>query len=843
MKINQQLQDSLDNISKELEKKYVVNREEMIDLLTKFATDVTKKTGKSTAQLLDEYNKSNKKIRDRYKREQREEATEVLRTELNNKRIVKGYNKLNKGLKTFNVGMVDFTKAMTPVTSPLSELTSTLANVLPLFGVTAIIAAGASFIDNLTNTYASLTKTGIQVSGGLLGSIEATARMGLSFEEGAKLFSDNALTIQQYGLPAISAFTDNLRNSSSELFALGLTVKDVSQQSIAFLDIQRKIDSSNQMDLSQREGQFTDQLKKFYNVTQIVGQDLGSLMDQYRKTAEDPLGRLFLQSLPEETREAFIAFQKVAPQEAEAMQQAFFRGGNINRIDNYEEYARIGAIGDLQKMYDQFFNAEATNESIFGIFAEREAYYERQFATQSDMMQMQAATRAATLAKLGNLVNTEGANISTKVDDLTKGVVTAQQAINNFYYNLKVAFLEQLQHINFDDLAVNIEKISKNIANLILGLRKFSDENPITPLTDNIATAANALSDTGETARVETAATSSPFPMLLTGIAGAFVMAASSSMLRSIILDSVSSYASGMRKLIGSANFSIPGIEGLQDFDLTDPFGEKKRAASAREQARTRPHGSSTVKPTPPGSPPPRTSTVPHIPRNSATSAASSAAEVVEQVAKRRSSLLARASGIIARATGKTIVKSLPVIGAVGGLAFGASRLLEGDFIGAGLEVTAGVAGIVPGVGTAASITASLGLLAKDLFDAGFTPDEISEIIEETKKELMGSEVVPNVSKLTDQQLTQQLATAQQDLQKSQEEELAAKQEIPDAPLGLSRGARKKWQEDRAKLRKEIEAQYEDRNSALRAAIGALQYQIRENEKLNQVIPDSALMP
>jgi hypothetical protein len=63
----------------------------------------------------------------------------------------------------------------------------------------------------------------------------------------------------------------------------------------------------------------------------------------------------------------------------------------------------------------------------------------------------------------------------------------------------------------------------------------------------------------------------------------------------------------------------------------------------------------------------------------------------------------------------KTALKALPGIGVIAGLAFGANRLLEGDILGAGGEVLSGVLGLIPGIGTAASLAVTGGLAARDM--------------------------------------------------------------------------------------------------------------------------------
>lgn len=63
----------------------------------------------------------------------------------------------------------------------------------------------------------------------------------------------------------------------------------------------------------------------------------------------------------------------------------------------------------------------------------------------------------------------------------------------------------------------------------------------------------------------------------------------------------------------------------------------------------------------------------------------------------------------------KTAIKKVPVIGALAALGFGASRLFKGDPVGAGLEIASGVASIIPGLGTAASLGIDTAIIARDM--------------------------------------------------------------------------------------------------------------------------------
>ena len=74
-----------------------------------------------------------------------------------------------------------------------------------------------------------------------------------------------------------------------------------------------------------------------------------------------------------------------------------------------------------------------------------------------------------------------------------------------------------------------------------------------------------------------------------------------------------------------------------------------------------------------------------------------------------------------AKALGKGLLKKIPLVGLGAGLLFAGQRLMKGDFKGAMLEAASGIAGTIPGVGTAVSIGLDATLAAKDM---GVLPDQ-----------------------------------------------------------------------------------------------------------------------
>lgn len=78
----------------------------------------------------------------------------------------------------------------------------------------------------------------------------------------------------------------------------------------------------------------------------------------------------------------------------------------------------------------------------------------------------------------------------------------------------------------------------------------------------------------------------------------------------------------------------------------------------------------------------------------------------------------------LAKTAGKSLLKKIPGVGLLAGLAFGAGRLAKGDVMGAVGEVGSGLASTVPGIGTAASVGIDAGLAARDISKANLQKGE-----------------------------------------------------------------------------------------------------------------------
>jgi hypothetical protein len=99
------------------------------------------------------------------------------------------------------------------------------------------------------------------------------------------------------------------------------------------------------------------------------------------------------------------------------------------------------------------------------------------------------------------------------------------------------------------------------------------------------------------------------------------------------------------------------------------------------------------------------------------------------------------ATSVATKGVMKSVLKKIPVIGALLGTGFAIPRILDGDYKGATLEFASGVASTLPGVGTAASVGLDAALVARDIknstdpskVDINIDPNKTKKIIDSTK--------------------------------------------------------------------------------------------------------------
>lgn len=109
-----------------------------------------------------------------------------------------------------------------------------------------------------------------------------------------------------------------------------------------------------------------------------------------------------------------------------------------------------------------------------------------------------------------------------------------------------------------------------------------------------------------------------------------------------------------------------------------------------------------------------------------------------ESAVKAGTASVAKTAGKIGgKALGKSLIKKIPIVGALAGVGFALSRAAKGDWTGAALELASGGASLLPGLGTAASVAIDAGLAARDISQSkSRSADQTMEVSDFTIKPL-----------------------------------------------------------------------------------------------------------
>lgn len=182
----------------------------------------------------------------------------------------------------------------------------------------------------------------------------------------------------------------------------------------------------------------------------------------------------------------------------------------------------------------------------------------------------------------------------------------------------------------------------------------------------------------------------------------------------------------GIGRLFGRTPAALPGTGGIVPATPSapvitpEPMGPPKPGAAPVST----PEVTATPKPTAAPTVAPTTQATPSAASKVAVAAEQTAPTAIKKpgVGSRLLGALGKAKNAVGKgmakvagkAAVKSVIKKIPIIGAIAGLGFAASRLMQGDTTGAALEAASGIAGTVPGIGTAASVGLDATLAAKD---------------------------------------------------------------------------------------------------------------------------------
>ena len=876
------LENSLDRISRELENSYANNRKESVHLLEQISKTIAKKLNTTTEQLYKQAIANNRKFYRTMEKQAIEEQERLIREQVANNSVVKLYTKFTKGASFAKSSIQTLTSSLESSQTPLTTLANNIANTIPLFGIMSGVSVAVTVLEKYTQGFAKLTQSGITVSDGIIGTGEAAARLGLSFDDGVKMLYDNRLVVNEVGIPALTNFVDRLRNGGNELYAMGLNVSDVAEKSVQYLSIQRKLNRENIRDITRRETGFNEQLKAFYTTSQIVGRDLGSLMDSLEKSTEDPLMRIFLDTLPPEVQTVIADLNERLPNISKALMQAYFRN-NVQAVDDYDTIVTAGAAPLLEELVAKMHDSTAgANERILGVFSEYSQFMGQRALQAGQLLQDGVFDMAAELYAYGADLNMNANATVGEIDNQTAKLLQTQAATVNLVRNIQVTMLEQLKDVDFDVVTANIQELAKNFTDLKKAAVNYADVETDNTVFGVLRTGVNTNDDDAETTEPEKSNFASFQDALTQTVKSGFAIAMASP----ILIAAMYAYADLLNDAYDTAS---SGLDGPNDDD--DERRRRRREEERRRRRTTRNRswrnmigraksfigriGANLYN---------GASSMFKLLSEQATRLAGSAAQLGKRIAQYTThirgvmgSAVAKVSSLLTSSLGKfaskTLLKKLPIVGLFVALGLAAERFVNGEYISAIGEILSGLAStFFPGIG--AGISLAIDGLIELLNNAGSIigesdvtiPGEKPSILSPSRSQAFidfhrnadtavsteplindtvigGNAVDVEINEPKRTEIYDQMNLAKQQLIENRQAELAEIEEMPDVPAGLNRYERRQFYQERARMQREIIENYKDRNDALRAAINAMQKQIVETDRLNGALPDYTIAP
>lgn len=574
--------------------------------------------------------------------------------------------------------------------------------VIPLVGGT--IGALVGWMGNQIDSYRQLISVGQSFNGNMLSMNYAARDAAMNMEEFGKFITKYSKLSAKVGAQGLASITKDVRATTRQFAHFGLSIEQANDFIANYTEQQVMQGRFDKMDDDTRRIKTANYMRQLTELSKLTGKSVEDLDKERKAMAEnvDKFAIMAEMSKEEAARfsenfDVFEAGLSILPEQMQGpLQQTalqFQRWGTIANTELGQLMANLG--GPVTDSFENLMhtmnagNPEQTNEAmadfvlnlantgksteemakITAFMFEGNVEEARKFA--KSIQELQKANLGNKEAVMGAMEAIKKESRLKKVaqdkfEEDTRGMLKIQESLKALYGEIVKALVEALGPAIFKAGGA----IGDFAATIIDWIQDGGVERAITWLTDLFAELTTEGSDLRNT---------------IDSVVGIF----------KFLGENIGLVVAGFAAIIGLQLFSmfrglgkvIKGVMGLAKGGAV-AMGLAKGAGAASKV------GGKLAK--------------------------EAGEEVVEGVVKKGAAKIA-GKGIL-----KSLLKKIPGIGLIAGLGFAASRLMDGDFVGAGMEVASGAASIVPGLGTAASVGIDAALIARDLSAEGETAEPIN---------------------------------------------------------------------------------------------------------------------
>lgn len=625
-------------------------------------------------------------------------------------------------------------------------------------GLGAAAGAAVGVLEGFSKGIIQLSNAGAGLSGDLMGVRFAAADAGLDMEKFGKIVVENGAAVRALGtstnegMYAFSALSKSLRQGAQQFNQFGLTNTEYNEILAEEIEIRRQGGLTQAQITDEVQSSMNNLLKETTAMANITGQDRRELLRRRQAQMQEAATAAKLLAMQREgvdtgpIREMIGAVTDTLGKGSSEMSNAFVNAA-LNGMDftqvNQGMFAAISQMGgedvagEFRNIFNEVSAAFADPTTDVEAFKIRMAELVGQLSQAGDGEAFEVlgkisarggkfANEADQLIQMfQNLGNMEvsGETIQKNFDQTVEGLETQAllalpSALEDLANNVKASALDTILDVlgaNVTDagqgLVTAIREVSNNFGpgtGLGEGLMQTFEELP--PAMQKLTIAIAAL-----TAAIIGGQLIGGAINLGKGIGGAFSGAKRGLRKANIgrkrlgrTLSRINPFSSaGRSNITGAVTGAADRVKTAGSLVVDGAKDAGKLAAQA---------GSKVVD-------------AGKVAAQAGKEAAEKAAEVAaksaggQAAATAAKAVVAEGAEAVAKASGKSLLKKIPIVGLVAGGAFALERAFRGDWLGASMELASGAASTIPVAGTAASVGIDAALLARDL--GVFDGDEV----------------------------------------------------------------------------------------------------------------------
>ena len=269
--------------------------------------------------------------------------------ELSTRKINVSFNKIseyfNEGalkLKDFISKSINLSNSFISFNSDMKDVLYSLRETIGYFTKLGIFIGflydGLKYLTEYVNALKIVSKSTVEFENGLKNIVVSASKAGMTIDSFSLFVDKFSGVFNRWGIPTMIRMIENLRRNGSELYMMGLSVKEVNEYFGLFLEQQRIFDGRRIRTENELQEMFKEQIKMSYEIAKRTGRSLEEVFESISNKLKEPESFFALETLTEKQRKEMIKFLEIFPSLTPMFMEGIKKGA-IQFSGNFINYA------------------------------------------------------------------------------------------------------------------------------------------------------------------------------------------------------------------------------------------------------------------------------------------------------------------------------------------------------------------------------------------------------------------------------------------------------------------------------------------------------------------------